>query len=39
MQRVGVQRSLHEAITFCRACSGSSMGLGRGELRAALAEY
>jgi hypothetical protein len=37
MAQLGVVRSLHEAITFCRASGGSSGGLGAGLLLEALA--
>ncbi len=36
MAQLGLERSLHQAITFSRACGGSSRGLGAGQLLAAL---
>jgi hypothetical protein len=36
MAQLGVERSLHEAITFSRACGGSSRGLSAEQLLAAL---
>lgn len=36
MGQLGVARSLHQVITFCRACGGSSKGLSAEQLMGAL---